>query len=63
MVSGAVAGLVAITPASGFVNPMGALIIGISAGVVCYFSSVWVKKWIGYDEARRCGLAVYRFDL
>ncbi len=51
MVSGAVAGLVAITPASGFVNPMGALIIGISAGVVCYFSSVWVKKWIGYDDA------------
>jgi len=51
MISGAVAGLVAITPASGFVNPMGALIIGVSAGVVCYFSSVWVKKWLGYDDA------------
>jgi ammonium transporter, Amt family len=51
MISGAVAGLVAITPASGFVNPMGALIIGFSAGIVCYFASVWVKKWIGYDDA------------
>src|SRR5882724_1921571 len=40
MISGAVAGLVAITPASGFVDPRGALIIGIAAGVVCYFSSV-----------------------
>ncbi|HEY5239540.1 MAG TPA: ammonium transporter [Rhizomicrobium sp.] len=51
MISGAVAGLVAITPASGFVNATGALIIGVAAGVVCYFSSVWVKKWIGYDDA------------
>ena len=51
MISGAVAGLVAITPASGFVNPMGALIIGIAAGVVCYFASVHVKKMFGYDDA------------
>ena len=51
MISGAVAGLVAITPASGFVNPVGALIIGVSAGVVCYIASVWVKKWLGYDDA------------
>jgi Amt family ammonium transporter len=51
MISGAVAGLVAITPASGFVNAQGALWIGIAAGVVCYFSSVWVKKWFGYDDA------------
>jgi ammonium transporter, Amt family len=51
MISGAVAGLVAITPASGFVNPMGALIIGVAAGVVCYVASVHVKKWIGYDDA------------
>jgi Amt family ammonium transporter len=51
MISGAVAGLVAITPASGFVNPVGALIIGIAAGVVCYISAVWVKKAIGYDDA------------
>jgi Amt family ammonium transporter len=51
MISGAVAGLVAITPASGFVNAEGALWIGVAAGVVCYFSSVWVKKWLGYDDA------------
>ena len=40
IISGAVAGLVAITPASGFVNPTGALIIGIAAGVVCYLAAV-----------------------
>jgi ammonium transporter, Amt family len=51
MISGAVAGLVAITPASGFVNAQGALVIGLTVGGVCYFSSVWVKKWIGYDDA------------
>ncbi len=51
MVSGAVAGLVAITPASGFVDPGGALWIGFAAGFVCYFSAVWVKRWIGYDDA------------
>src|SRR5689334_18638610 len=51
MISGAVAGLVAITPASGFVNPMGALIIGITVGVICYISSVWVKRLLGYDDA------------
>jgi Amt family ammonium transporter len=51
MISGAVAGLVAITPASGFVDGLGALYIGIAAGVVCYFASVWVKKWLGYDDA------------
>ncbi|MDR3510174.1 MAG: ammonium transporter [Caulobacteraceae bacterium] len=54
MVSGAVAGLVAITPASGFVNPMGALIIGLLAGVVCYTSAVHVKKIFGYDDALDC---------
>jgi Amt family ammonium transporter len=51
MISGAVAGLVAITPASGYVNPMGALIIGFAAGVVCYFSAVWMKRLFGYDDA------------
>jgi Amt family ammonium transporter len=51
MISGAVAGLVAITPASGFVDPVGALIIGIAAGVVCYCSAVWLKKAIGYDDS------------
>jgi Amt family ammonium transporter len=51
MISGAVAGLVAITPASGFVDPRGALVIGIAAGVVCYFASVHMKKVFGYDDA------------
>ena len=54
MVSGAVAGLVAITPASGFVNPTGALWIGIAAGVVCYLSAVHMKKFFGYDDALDC---------
>jgi Amt family ammonium transporter len=51
MISGAVAGLVAITPASGFVNPVGALIIGLAAGAVCYMSAVWMKKLFGYDDS------------
>jgi ammonium transporter, Amt family len=51
MISGAVAGLVAITPASGYVDGFGALIIGVAAGVVCYIASVWVKKLFGYDDA------------
>src|SRR5258706_11459722 len=51
MISGAVAGLVAITPASGFVDPRGALIIGLAAGVVCYLASVHMKKVFGYDDA------------
>jgi Amt family ammonium transporter len=51
MISGAVAGLVAITPASGFVDPTGALIIGVAAGVVCYCSAVFLKKAIGYDDS------------
>ncbi|GLS20624.1 ammonium transporter [Labrys miyagiensis] len=51
MISGAVAGLVAITPASGFVNPTGALLIGILAGIICYLSAVQMKKVFGYDDA------------
>ena len=51
MISGAVAGLVAITPASGFVDPRGALVIGILAGIICYLSSVHMKKMLGYDDA------------
>ena len=51
MISGAVAGLVAITPASGFVDPTGALIIGLIAGVVCYLSAVHMKRIFGYDDA------------
>jgi Amt family ammonium transporter len=50
-ISGAVAGLVAITPAAGFVTPMSALWIGAIAGVFCYFMVVKVKAWFGYDDA------------
>jgi ammonium transporter, Amt family len=50
-ISGAVAGLVAITPASGFVTPMSALWIGLIAGVFCYFMVVKVKAVFGYDDA------------
>jgi Amt family ammonium transporter len=50
-ISGAVAGLVAITPASGFVKPFPALLIGLLAGVVCYFMVVKVKNIFGYDDA------------
>ena len=48
--SGIVAGLVAITPAAGFVTPMGALIIGLIAGVVCYLG-VLMKRPLGYDDS------------
>ncbi|MDA8113617.1 MAG: ammonium transporter [Acidithiobacillus sp.] len=51
MTSGAVAGLVAITPASGFVGPMGALWIGIAAGVICFWASIYLKNWMGYDDS------------
>jgi Amt family ammonium transporter len=51
VVSGAVAGLVAITPAAGFVDPMGALIIGIVAGIVCFVASTTVKNALGYDDS------------
>jgi ammonium transporter, Amt family len=51
ILSGAVAGLVAVTPASGFVNPTGALIIGIVAGVGCYFAAVHIKRMFGYDDS------------
>jgi ammonium transporter, Amt family len=50
-ISGAVAGLVAITPASGFVTPMSALWIGLIAGVFCYFMVVKVKSLFGYDDS------------
>ena len=50
-ISGSVAGLVAITPASGFVSPMSALIIGLMAGAVCYFMVARVKKAFGYDDS------------
>ena len=50
-ISGAVAGLVAITPASGFVKPMPAMLIGLLAGAVCYLMVSKVKKIFGYDDA------------
>ncbi len=50
-ISGAVAGLVAITPASGFVGPMSALAIGLIAGVVCFFMVAKVKAIFGYDDS------------
>ncbi|MBF0135488.1 MAG: ammonium transporter [Magnetococcus sp. DMHC-1] len=51
IVTGAVAGLVAITPASGFVGPMGALAIGLTAGVLCFFSATSLKRAMGYDDS------------
>jgi Amt family ammonium transporter len=49
--SGAIAGLVAITPAAGFVDPTGALIIGAIAGVVCYWGATGLKHMMGYDDS------------
>jgi Amt family ammonium transporter len=49
--SGAVAGLVVITPASGFVGPMGAFAMGIAAGIVCYWGCTGLKHMFGYDDA------------
>jgi Amt family ammonium transporter len=50
-VSGAVAGLVAVTPASGFAGPMGAIVIGIVAGVVCFWAVTWLKAIFKYDDS------------
>ena len=54
IISGAVAGLVAITPASGYVGPMGALAIGIAAGIVCYWAATSLKQKLGYDDSLDC---------
>jgi len=51
IVTGMVAGLATITPASGYVGPVGALIIGISAGVVCYFATQYVKRSLKIDDS------------
>jgi ammonium transporter, Amt family len=51
MISGAVAGLVAVTPASGFAGPMGSIVLGLVVGAVCFFFVDYVKKWFGYDDA------------
>jgi ammonium transporter, Amt family len=49
--SGAVGGLVVITPACGYVDPTGAVIIGIAAGIVPFFACTKLKSWLGYDDA------------
>jgi Amt family ammonium transporter len=49
--SGAVAGLVCITPAAGFVQPMPALLMGAAAGVACYFACTLLKTRLGYDDS------------
>ena len=54
MTSGAVAGLVAITPACGYVDVEGALWIGAAAGVVCYFAADRLKQKLGYDDSLDC---------
>jgi ammonium transporter, Amt family len=52
--SGAVAGLVAITPASGFVGPAGAMVIGVAAGIFCYWGATGLKNMFRYDDALDC---------
>ncbi len=49
--SGAVAGLVAITPASGFVGPSAAVLIGVISGGVCFWGATQLKQWLGYDDS------------
>src|SRR3989449_6912510 len=49
--SGIVAGLVAITPAAGYVGPVGAFVTCAIAGVVCFFAVTKVKAWLGYDDS------------
>ena len=51
IISGAVTGLVAVTPASGFVDPTGALVIGIAAGALCFFAATTLKNALGYDDS------------
>ena len=50
-ISGSVAGLVAITPAAGFVQPLSSIVIGLIAGAFCYFMVIKVKAWFGYDDS------------
>ncbi|HEY4708473.1 MAG TPA: ammonium transporter, partial [Thermodesulfobacteriota bacterium] len=51
LASGIVAGLVAITPAAGFVGPVSAILLGLVAGVVCYLAVTWIKPLFGYDDS------------
>src|SRR5690606_20129028 len=50
-VSGAVAGLVAVTPAAGLIGPMGSIVLGIVAGVICFYASTTIKNALGYDDS------------
>src|SRR5579872_5148307 len=52
--SGAVAGLVAITPASGYVGPIGSMVIGVAAGILCYWGVTGLKRMLGQDDALDC---------
>ena len=54
IISGAIAGLVAITPASGFVLPGGGLVIGLVAGAVCFWTATSLKHMLGYDDSLDC---------
>ena len=54
VISGAVAGLVAITPASGFVLPGASIVIGVAAGVGCFWTSSYMKHLFGYDDSLDC---------
>jgi Amt family ammonium transporter len=49
--SGAIAGLVVITPAAGFVDPKGALLMGLIGGIVCFIASTGIKRMLGYDDS------------
>jgi Amt family ammonium transporter len=51
LLTGMVAGLVAITPAAGFVEPKAAFVIGLVSGPVCYAGAVWIKNWFKYDDS------------
>src|SRR5687767_5224476 len=51
LVSGAIAGLVAVTPASGFAGPMGSIVLGLAAGAVCFVFCSSVKNALGYDDS------------
>lgn len=51
MISGAIAGLVGITPASGFVEPVPAIVIGLAAGAICFWSATVIKYKLGYDDS------------
>ncbi len=51
VISGCIAGLVAVTPASGFAGPMGAIVLGLVAGVICFFAATSLKNALGYDDS------------